>query len=72
MTASAAPPQSAAQQKVILQMAEKRRMGKKLLLVMRAAVGVFPPEPGRRNQARRSKVRSIVTAKMMNLERWTN
>ena len=65
MTASAAPPQSAAQQKVILQMAEKASNGKELLLVMRAAVGVFPPGTGSQEPSAESKVRSIVTAKMM-------
>ena len=42
MAASVAAPQSPAQQKVILRMAEKASNGKELLLVMRAAVGVFP------------------------------
>jgi len=42
IAASAAAPQSPAQQKVILRMAEKASNGEELLLVMRAAVGVFP------------------------------
>ncbi|MGA3260022.1 MAG: hypothetical protein ABSE35_14160 [Bryobacteraceae bacterium] len=67
MAASAAPPQSAAQQKVILQMAEKASNGKELLLVMRAAVGVFPPGTGSQEPSAQSKVRSVVTAKMMEL-----
>ncbi|MGA2157100.1 MAG: hypothetical protein ABSH37_22035 [Bryobacteraceae bacterium] len=66
MAASAAPPQSPAQQKVIQQMAEKASNGKELLLVMRAAVGVFPAGTAQAQSAE-SKVRSIVTAKMMEL-----
>jgi len=62
MAASAAAPRSPAQQKVILRMAEKASNGKELLLVMRAAVGVFPAGAGPENQ-----VRAIVTAKMMEL-----
>jgi hypothetical protein len=61
MAAAAAAPQSPAQQKVILQMAEQASNGKELLLVMRAAVGAFPAG------AAESHVRSIVTAKMMEL-----
>ena len=67
MAASAAAPQSAAQQKVILRMAEKASNGKELLLVMRAAVGVFPAGAGPQEQRAESQVRSIVTAKMMEL-----
>ena len=55
MAASAAAPQSPAQQKVILQMAEKASNGKELLLVMRAAVGVFPAGTGPQEQARRAR-----------------
>jgi len=66
LAASAAAPQSPAQQKVILQMAEKASNGKELLLVMRAAVGVFPAGTVQAQSAE-SKVRSIVTAKMMEL-----
>ena len=66
MAASAARPQSAAQQKVIQQMAEKASNGKELLLVMRAAVGVFPAGTSQ-EQSAENKVRSIVTAKMMEL-----
>ena len=46
MAASAAAPQSVAQQKVIRRMAEKASNGKELMLVMRAAVGVFPAGSG--------------------------
>ena len=67
MAASAAPPQSPAQQKVILEMAEQASNGKELLLVMRAAVGVFPAGNGPQEQGAESRVRSIVTAKMMEL-----
>jgi len=67
MVASAAAPQSPAQQKVILQMAEKASNGKELLLVMRAAVGVFPAGTGPREPSAESSARSIVTAKMMQL-----
>ncbi|MGP8244603.1 MAG: hypothetical protein ACLQVN_08805 [Bryobacteraceae bacterium] len=63
MAASAAAPQSAAQQKVILRMAEKASNGKELLLVARAAVGVFPPDA----EPRAGQVRSVVTAKMIEL-----
>lgn len=67
MAASAAPPQSPAQQKVILQMAEKASNGKELLLVMRAAEGVFPAGAGSQDQSAEGQVRSMVTAKMMEL-----
>jgi hypothetical protein len=67
MAASTAPPQSPAQQKVILQMAEKASNGKELLLVMRAAVGVFPAGTGSQERSAENQVRSIVTAKMMEL-----
>ena len=67
MAASVAAPQSPAQQKVILRMAEKASNGKELLLVMRAAVGVFPAGAGSQEQRAESQVRSIVTAKMMEL-----
>ena len=67
MAASAAAPQSPAQQKVILRMAEKASNGKELLLTMRAAVGVFPAGTGSQEQRAESQVRSIVTAKMMEL-----
>ena len=65
MAASAAAPQSVAQQKVIQRMTEKASNGKELLLVMRAAVGVFPASAGSQEQRGESTVRSIVTAKMM-------
>jgi len=65
VAASLAAPQSPAQQKVILRMAEKASNGKELLLVMRAAVGVFPAGAGPREQPAESQARSIVTAKMM-------
>jgi hypothetical protein len=67
MAAAAAPPQSPAQQKVILQMAEKASNGKELLLAMRAAVGAFPAGTGSQENPAESQVRSIVTAKMMEL-----
>jgi len=67
MAASQAPPQSPAQQKVILEMADKASNGKELLLVMRAAVGVFPAGTASRDQSTESKVISIATAKMMEL-----
>jgi hypothetical protein len=67
MAAAAAAPQSPAQQKVILQMAEKASNGKELLLVMRAAVGTFPAGSGSQEHPAESHVRSIVTAKMMEL-----
>ena len=67
VAASLAAPQSPAQQKVILRMAEKASNGKELLLVMRAAVGVFPAGAGSQEQPAESQARSIVTAKMMDL-----
>jgi hypothetical protein len=67
MAASAAAPQSPAQQKVILRMAEKASNGKELLLVMRAAVGVFPAGAAVQAQRIESQVRSTVTAKMLAL-----
>ena len=65
MAASAAPPQSAAQHKVILNMAAKASNGKELMLVMRAAVGVFPVGAGNQEHPSERDVRSVVTAKMM-------
>src|ERR1039458_8572863 len=62
MGASMAAPQSPEQQKVILRMAEAASNGKELLLVMRAAVGVFPSGAGSRAE---SQVHSTVTAKLM-------
>jgi len=67
MAAAAAAPQSAAQQNVILRMAEKASNGKELLLVMRAAVGAFPASTGSQEHPAESQVRSIVTAKMVEL-----
>ncbi|MGO9011556.1 MAG: hypothetical protein ACLQPN_15760 [Bryobacteraceae bacterium] len=67
MAASTAAPQSAAQQKVILQMAEQASNGKELLLVMRAAVGVFPASSGPQGQSAERRMRAVVTAKMMEL-----
>src|SRR5208283_5168273 len=64
MAASQAAPQSPAQQKVILKMAQEASNGKELLLVMRAAVGVFPADAGPAEQAER-QVQSMVTAKIM-------
>jgi hypothetical protein len=65
MAASAAAPQSPEQQKVILRMAEKASNGKELLLVMRAADGVFPSDAGSQAEHLERQVRSLVTAKMM-------
>src|ERR1039457_2242817 len=67
MAAAAAAPQSTAQQKVILQMAEKASNGKELLLTARAAVGAFPAGTGSQELPAESHMRSIVTAKMMEL-----
>lgn len=63
MLVSKAPPQSGAQQKAVLRMARKASNGKELLLVMRAAVGVFPPGAG----LQESELCSMVTARMMEL-----
>jgi hypothetical protein len=65
IAASMAIPQSPAQQKVILRMAEKASNGEELLLVMRAAVGVFPSDTGGQESSTEVRVRSLVTAKMM-------
>jgi len=65
MAASTAPRQSIEQQKLILRMAQKASNGKELLLVMRAAVGVFPSVSESRLQSVESQVRSLVTEKMM-------
>src|ERR1035437_1123610 len=65
MAASAAAPPSVAQQKVVQTLTETAANGKELLLVMRAAVGVFPASAGSQEQRGESTVRSIVTAKMM-------
>ena len=62
MAASAAPPQSREQQRVILKMADQAANGKELLLVMRAAVGVFPA-----GAAGEKQLHSKVAAKMMEL-----
>lgn len=59
MAASAAAPQSEKQQKLILKMAEKASNGKEILLVMRASVGVFPPD------GRAAEFRRTVTTKMI-------
>jgi hypothetical protein len=67
MAAAAAAPQSTAQQSVILQMAEKASNGKELLLTARAAVGAFPAGTGSQELPAKSHMRSIVTAKMMEL-----
>jgi len=65
VAAAAAPPQSPAQQKVILRMAQKASNGKELLLVMRAAVGVFPSGGAVQEKSMESQVRSLVTCKIM-------
>jgi hypothetical protein len=67
MAAAAAAPQSTAQQKVILQMAEKASNGKELLLTARAAAGTFPAGTGSQEYPAESQVRSIVTAKIIEL-----
>jgi hypothetical protein len=67
MAASAAAPQSPAQQKVILKMAQEASNGKELLLAMRAAVGVFPADAASAERHTEHQVRSIVSAKMMEL-----
>jgi len=66
MAASQAAPQSPAQQKVVLKMAQEASNGKELLLVMRAAVGVFPADAGPAEQAE-GQVQSMVTRKIMEL-----
>ena len=60
MAASAAPPQSKEQQTIIRKMADRASNGKELLLVMRAAVGVFPA-----GSAGEIELHSTVAAKMM-------
>ncbi len=65
MAASMATSQSIEQQKLILRMAQKANNGKELLLVMRAAVGVFPSTVGSRQGSMESQVHSLVTNKMM-------
>ena len=67
LAASLAAPKSPAQQEIILRMARKASNAKELLLVMRAAVGVFPTDTGWQEQDVESQVRSIVTTKMMEL-----
>jgi hypothetical protein len=65
MAASAAAPQSTEQQKLILRMAKSASNGKELLLVMRAAVGVFPTDTSSPDQSAANQVRSTLTAKMI-------
>ena len=65
MAASAAVPQSAEQQKLILRMAKSASSGKELLLVMRAALGVFPADIMSPDQSTANQVRSTLTAKMI-------
>jgi hypothetical protein len=67
MAASAAVPQSPEQQKIILQMAKRASNGKELLLTMRAAEGVFPALPGPGEPGVESQMRSLVTARMIQL-----
>lgn len=62
MAVSAAPPRSPEQQKLILAMAREAGNGKELLLVMRAAVGVFPPGQPSELEA---QVHALVLPKMM-------
>jgi hypothetical protein len=65
MACSAATPQSAAQQKIVLQMAEKAENGRELLLVMRAAVGVFPNDAAGQESSAKLHIEALVSAKMM-------
>lgn len=65
MAASTAPSQAREQQALILRMAQKATNGKELLLVMRAAIGVFPSVTESGEQTVEGRVRSTVTAKMM-------
>jgi len=65
MAASTAPSQSIEQQKLILRMAQKATNGRELLLVMRAALGVFPSTMESRLQSVENQVLSLVTDKMM-------
>lgn len=65
MAASTAPAQTPQQQKLILRMAQTASNGKELLMVMRAAMGVFPSAPVAAQQTLESQLRSIVTDKMM-------
>jgi hypothetical protein len=67
MAASQAAPQSPAQQKVILKMAQAAANGKELLLVMRAAVGVFPADAGPAQRQAEHQVETMVTARIMEL-----
>ena len=67
MALSMVPPQSAAQQKLILQMAQEATNGKELLLVMRAAIGVFPAPSGGKQSAMEHEVCSRVTARMLSV-----
>lgn len=62
MAVSAAPPRSPEQQTLILKMARQAANGKELLLVMRAAVGVFPS--GQPSEAE-MQVHSLVLPKML-------
>ena len=63
MAASTAPAQSQQQQNLILRMAQRAANGKELLLVMRAAMGVFPGAAGQ--PTLENQVRSTVMDKMM-------
>lgn len=65
MSASLAPQHSAQQQKLILSMAQKASNGKELLMVMRAAMGVFPAGAVASDRNVEGQVQSIVTGKMM-------
>ena len=65
MACSELPPHSAAQQKLVVQMAEQASNGKELLLVMRAAIGVFPAGTDKQEQGTERRVLSLVAAKMM-------
>ena len=67
MDATAAPPQSAVRQNVLQRMAERAANGKELLLVMEAGLGPYPANSGARESRTESQVRSMVTAKMMQM-----
>ena len=67
MACSEVPPHSAAQQKLVVRMAEKASNGKELLLVMRAAIGVFPAGADKQEKGTERRVLSLVAAKMMKI-----
>ena len=64
---SALPRQSREQQELVLRMAREASNGKELLLVMRAAVGVFPSNTEEAEESVEDQLQTVVTAKMMKL-----